>query len=188
MPVVRGLGAVDVLLFFEGLGGHIFLADETRIGGRDVHGNVVHQALEVVGAGDEVALAVDFDQHADLASGVDVAGHRAFTGGARGLLGGGGNALLAQNDDSALDVALGFGEGVLAIHHGRVGFVTKFFYLCGGNVHGCSTHSFLLFAFRCSLFARKAIMYLSVTKIQALRCHQLALLAKSERRIAKSDC
>ena len=107
MPVCCRLRAIDVLLLLEGFRSDIFLADEARIGGGDVHGDVVHQALEVVGASDEVALAVDLDQHADLASGVDVAGHRAFAGGARRLLGGGGDALLAQNDDRALDVTFG---------------------------------------------------------------------------------
>ena len=62
--------------FSKASASHIFLADEARIGGGDVHGDVVHQALEVVGAGHEIALAVDLHQHADLASGMDVAGHR----------------------------------------------------------------------------------------------------------------
>ena len=68
------------------------------------------QALEVVGAGHKIALAVDFHQHADLASGMDVAGHRAFAGGAGGLLGGRSNALLAQYHDGGFDVALGLGQ------------------------------------------------------------------------------
>ena len=53
-----------------------------------------------VGAGDEVALAVEFDQHADLAAGVDVGAHRAFVGGARRLLLRGGHAALAQHDEA----------------------------------------------------------------------------------------
>jgi hypothetical protein len=47
----------------------VFLADEARIGGGDVHGDVVHQFLEIVGAGHEIGLAVDFHQHAELAAG-----------------------------------------------------------------------------------------------------------------------
>ncbi len=141
--------------FSKASGSHIFLADELGIAGRDVHGNVVHQALEVVGAGHEIALAVHFHQHADFASGVDVAGHRAFAGNASGLLGGGGHALLAENDDGAFHVALGLGEGVLAVHHGSVGLLAKLFHLCGSNVHGCRTHlwnySYLLFQLRLSI-------------------------------------
>ena len=39
---------------------------------------LAHELLEVVGAGDEVGLAVDLDQHADLAAGVDVRADDAF--------------------------------------------------------------------------------------------------------------
>ena len=55
---------------------HIFFADILRIAGRDVHGDIVRQLLEVLGAGHEIALTVDLDKHADLAAGMDVAGHR----------------------------------------------------------------------------------------------------------------
>ena len=117
--------------FSKASGRHVFLTDEARIGSGDVHGDIVHQALEVVGAGDEIALTVHFHQDADLASSVNIAGHRAFAGGTRRLLGGGGNALLAKNDDGCFDVALGFGQGILAVHHGSVSLVAKLFYLCG---------------------------------------------------------
>ena len=78
-----GLGEIDFFFALEVSLGDVFFADELRIAGGDVHGDVVHQFLEVVGAGDEIALAVDFDQHADLASGVNVAGDGAFAGDAR---------------------------------------------------------------------------------------------------------
>src|SRR5579862_9302789 len=148
---LRRLRAIDVLLLLERFGSDIFLADKARIGRGHVHGDVMHQVLEVIGAGDKVAFAVDLDQHADLAAGVDVAGHRAFAGGARRLLGRGGNALLAENDDGLLDIALGFREGVLAVHHGSVGLVAKLFHLCCGYVHGSSAHVSL--AIRLTLFA-----------------------------------
>ena len=136
-----GLRAVDVLLLLECFGSDIFLADELGVAGGDVHGDVVHQFLEVVGAGDEVALAVDLDQHADLAAGVDVAGDRAFAGGAGGLLGGHGHAALAEHDDGLLHVALGLDQGVLAIHHGSAGLVAELADLGSGNIYGTSAHS-----------------------------------------------
>ena len=46
----------------------------------------LQQLLEVFGAGDEIALAVQLEQHADLAAGVDVGADRALVGGARRLL------------------------------------------------------------------------------------------------------
>ena len=69
------LRPVDVFLALKSLGRDIFLAHELRIARRDVHGNIVHQLFEVVGASHEIALAVYFHQHTNLAAGMDVAGH-----------------------------------------------------------------------------------------------------------------
>src|SRR5271157_2544668 len=142
------LRAIDVLFLLKVLGSDILLADELGVAGRDVHGNVMHQGFEVVGTGHEIALAVYFHQHTDLSPGVDVARHRAFAGDAGSLLRGRGHALLAQDDNGAFHVALGFGQGLLAVHHGSVGLLAELFYLCGTNVHGCSTH---LWKYSCSV-------------------------------------
>ena len=77
-----GLGAIDVLLALEVSFGDIFAADEARVDGGDVHGDVAEQLLEVVGAGDKVGLAVEFEENADLSAGVDVGADCAFIGGA----------------------------------------------------------------------------------------------------------
>src|ERR1700737_3902472 len=69
------LRPVDVFLALKSLGRDIFLAHELRVAGRDVHSNIVHQLLELVGARYEIALAVYFHQHTNLAAGMDVAGH-----------------------------------------------------------------------------------------------------------------
>src|ERR1700682_2103350 len=69
------LRPVDVFLALKSLGRDIFLAHELRVAGRDVHSNIVHQLFEVVGARHEIALAVYFHQHTNLAAGMDVAGH-----------------------------------------------------------------------------------------------------------------
>jgi hypothetical protein len=125
----HGLRQKDILLTRKVCSGHIFLADVLRIAGRDVHGDVVHQFLEVVGARHEIALAIHLDQHANLASGMDVAGHRAFAGHARSFLRRHRNALLAQDHDRLLHITLGFGQGLFAIHHRCSGLFPEIFHL-----------------------------------------------------------
>src|SRR5581483_1034054 len=91
----RSLGAVDFFFALEISCGHIFPANELRIAGGNVHGNIVHQLLELFGAGNEVTLAVDLKQHPDLAASMNVAGDRAFASHASRLLGRRSNALFA---------------------------------------------------------------------------------------------
>ena len=55
-----------------GLVRDLVLGDVARVHGRDLHRDVVGEGLEVRRAGDEVGLAVDLDQRADAAAGVDV--------------------------------------------------------------------------------------------------------------------
>src|ERR1700733_5486395 len=62
-----GLRAIDLLLALHVLGGDVLPADVARVGGGDVHRDVLEQLLEVLGAGNEIALAVELDQHADFA-------------------------------------------------------------------------------------------------------------------------
>ena len=140
LPLAMACASENFLFALEIFRGDVFLADELRIAGRNVHGDVVHQFLEVVGAGDEIALAVNFHQHANLASGVDVAGHRAFAGHAGRLLRRHRNTLLAQNDDRLFHVALGFGQGLFAIHHWRSGLFPELFHLRCRNIHGSCAH------------------------------------------------
>ena len=116
------------LLLLEDCGGDVFAADELRVGRGDLHGDVVHQFLELVGAGHEVGFAVDFDHHAELRAGVDVAADDALLGGAGGLLGGRGDAALAQNDFGFGQVALGFVERLLALHHSGAGAFAELLY------------------------------------------------------------
>ena len=69
---------------------------------RDRH-HAVHQRLEVVVAGDEVGLGIDFDDDAEI--GLDGDADQAFGGDAAALLGRLGEALLAQPVDGRFDVA-----------------------------------------------------------------------------------
>ena len=91
------------------------------LGRRDVHRDVAHQLLELVGAGHEVGLAVDLDQDADLAAAVDVGADRAFGRDPAGLLGRRGEALLAQRVDRLSMLPCALVEGVLAVHHSGAG-------------------------------------------------------------------
>src|SRR6185369_13414429 len=111
----------DFLFAFEGRGGDLVGGDVAGRGGGDVHAQVAHQRLEIVGASHEVGLAVDLDHHADLAPGVDVGTDQPVLGRAAGLLGGGREPLGAQQFDRFVHVALGLGEGLLAFHHAHAG-------------------------------------------------------------------
>src|SRR5215469_247656 len=64
---------------------HVFLADVFRIAGCDMHRDIMQQFLEVISACHEVALAVHFDEHTNLAAGVNVVRYRSFAGHASGF-------------------------------------------------------------------------------------------------------
>ncbi len=123
----EGARLLDFLLLLEHVVGDVFLADETRIGGRDVHRDIVHQFLEIIGARDEIALAIDFHHHAELAAVVDVGADQTLLGGARSLLAGRRDAALAQHDFALGEIALGFHQGALAFHHPRAGALAECF-------------------------------------------------------------
>src|SRR5258706_4711902 len=134
------LGAINVLLALERLRRHILAADKLRIAGGNVHGDVVQQLLEIIRARHEIALAVHFQQHANLSARVDVVAHRAFTCHARRLLSSQGNAPLAQVNNGLLHVAFRLNQGLLAIHHRSPALIAEFFYLCSRNIHSRCAH------------------------------------------------
>src|SRR3954451_19851435 len=109
----------DAQLLGTGVLGDVLLVDVQRLRGGDVQGDVAGEGHEILVARDEVGVAVDLDERADLAVGVDVGLDRALCGLAAGQLGGAGDALLAQPGDRGVDVAGGLGQGLLAIHHPR---------------------------------------------------------------------
>src|SRR5918994_1465593 len=91
----------------------------------DVEGELSREGDEVLVARDEVGVAVDLDEHADLAVAVDVGLDRALGGLAAAHLQG----LVAQADaeqlDGLIDVAVGLLERVLAVHHAGAGPVAQ---------------------------------------------------------------
>src|SRR4051812_3801605 len=105
-------------------------------GGRqrgDVQRDVASKRDEVVVARDEVGVAIDLDEHADLAVGVDVGLDRALGGLTAGELGGARDALLAQPGNGGVDVAPGLLEGLLAVHHPRARLVAQGLDVLGGD-------------------------------------------------------
>src|SRR6185369_9169181 len=86
------------LLRRDGLLGDPLDVDVQGCEARDLDREVADELLELVGAGDEVGLAVDLDQHADPAARVDVAGDDAFARVPARLLGGCREPSLAEQD------------------------------------------------------------------------------------------
>ena len=134
----RSWRSVSAIVFGDGRAAGLGRLDLLDVGAdveRDI-GDHLHQALEQVVARDEVGLGIDLDDDA-LGAG-DGDADQAFGGDAVGFLRGLGQALLAQPVDRGLDVALGFAERGLAIHHARAGlFAQVLDHLCSDLSH-CS--------------------------------------------------
>ena len=96
------------------------------VGKRYMLGDVLAEVLEVVGIGHKVGFAVDLD---DSAHGF-VLGHivddSALGGDAAGLLGGGGEALLAQPLDGLFHFALSLNQSLFAVHHAGLRHFAQF--------------------------------------------------------------
>ncbi len=103
----------------------------------DVHRDVAAQLDETFVARDEVGLAVDLDEHADLAAGMDVARDAPFIGDALGLFLGAREALLGQRTFCRFVVAAGFHEGIAAIDHAAAGFFAEAFDVVGAGFVVC---------------------------------------------------
>ena len=125
--IVDGLAGVRI----ERLREHLF--NGRRSGGSDVLGEIAAQILEAVGVGHEVGLAVDLDGHAHAVL-IHKGIHHAFGGDAAGLLGGGGETLLAQEVDGLVHVAVALDERLLAVHHAGAGALTQFLNQGSSNI------------------------------------------------------
>src|SRR3954471_23111843 len=152
---VLHLAGGDAQLLVARVVGHLLLVDPQRARGRDVQRDVPGERGEVLVARDEVGVAVDLDEHADLAVGVDVGLDRALGGLAAGELGGAGDALLAQPGDGRVDVAPGLLEGLLAVHHPRARLVAQGLDVLGGDGHVGHSESSLVF---CSSFGPPVVV------------------------------
>ena len=104
-----------------------------RIGRRDVQRQVARQLLEFLGASDEVGLAVELEEHADLSVVVEVAHRRCPARRSFRSLLGLGDALLAKDLGRLLDVTARLLQRSLAIHHASAGSGSQLAYLLRGN-------------------------------------------------------
>src|SRR6476646_7102117 len=132
---LAGLRLGDLLLGLQHGGGHVVAADPARSRrARDVQREVLHQLAELVGVGDEVRLAVDFDEDADGVVEVHVGVDEALVGAAPRTLGGAREALLPKELGRPGDVAVGLDQRALAVHHPRAGRVAELLDHRGGDL------------------------------------------------------
>src|SRR5271169_99264 len=96
---------------------------------RDLCGRLLEQG----GLGHEVGLAVQLDQHAFLGT-AELRGDQAVGRGAGGPLARILDALDAEQLDRVLEVAIGLGERVLAVHHASAGLVPESLDVSGSEV------------------------------------------------------
>ena len=134
LGLVGGLLLEHAQLGVLGVLRDVVLGDvQRRRRGGDVQRDLAGEGLEVVVAGDEVGVAVDLDEHADLAVGVDVGRDGALGGLAAADL----QRLVAEADaqqlDGGVDVAVGLGQRLLALHHARARTVAELLDLLGGD-------------------------------------------------------
>src|SRR5215217_3486145 len=121
--------AGDVLL------GDVLEGDVLGIHRGDVDRHLARELLEILVSRHEVGLALNLDERALAAVGVDVGGDDALRGAASTALGGRGGALLAEDLDRLLLVALGLLESVLDVHHGSAGALPERLHLGSAHRH-----------------------------------------------------
>ena len=121
-----------------------------RLRGKRRLGDLLGVGLELLVHAHEVSLAVQLDHGAGGARIVHDGHDGALVGGAPGLLGDGGEPAGAQHVDGLLHLALGLGQGLLALHHARAGHLAELFHHGSGDV----SHEFLLWGKRWFLLGR----------------------------------
>ena len=105
---------------------------DRTVGANGDVGDAANEVLEGIVAGNEVGFGVDFDD--DGLGAVARNADQAFSSGAARLLVGLGDALGAQPVDRGFHVAIGFGEGLLAVHHACAGLFAQFLHHCCSNM------------------------------------------------------
>src|ERR1035437_6336473 len=136
-PLADVLGAVvglldrDPLFALAVLRWHMIVADSQRRRGRDVQREVARELDELLGPRDEVGLAVDLYQHADLVPRVDVALDHSLTRLGAGTLGGLRLATGPEDLDRLLDVPLRFAQRLAAGGHACAGASPQGLYVLG---------------------------------------------------------
>ena len=83
----------------------------------NLSGEIVHVCLKIVGLGDKVRLAVDFDNYANAAIVAQITADDAFRGYASRFFRGGREALFAQIVLGFFKIAFTLGERLFTVHH-----------------------------------------------------------------------
>ena len=123
------------------LDGHAGLAIGQGHQGVHVHGapladhiaHVLDELDELCVLGHEVGLGVDLDQSG--AVGEDLGVSHALGSDAAGLLLGSSQALLSQQLNGLVHVAVGLGQSLLTIQHTHAGHFTQVLHVCSGKCH-----------------------------------------------------
>src|SRR5262249_25292709 len=140
LAALLGLNAIDRALALLLRLGDLFAADVARARGRHLHGQVAHQLLELVRLGHEIGLAVDLDQHADLAAPMDVGADRSVGGDAGRPLRCLRESLLAQEPERFVEIALGLAERFLAVEEPGAGLLAQLLHERQAH-QGCASSS-----------------------------------------------
>src|SRR5579875_1049767 len=129
------LRGVDLALLLNHFGWEVLAPNAARIGRRDLHREFTQQSLKFRRFGNEVGFAVELEQHAELAAGMDVRADRAFRGDPAGALRCRGDTLLTKPYDCLFQVAIGLGQRLLAVHYTGAGLVAQFPYQVSVDFH-----------------------------------------------------
>ena len=116
--------------------------------GHDGVGAGLDEGLELGVLGHEVGLGVDLDDHGHLAAVADSGESHALGGDTAGLLDRGGQALLPEEVDGLVHIALSLGEGLFAVHHAAAGLFPEGGNVFSGKIHLLYPLSFILWQLR----------------------------------------
>src|SRR5579885_3008542 len=121
LGLARGkrLRAVDLALFLEHFRRNFLTADVARVKRGNVHGDIVREIVKTLGARDEIGLAIDLHEHADLPARVDITADESFGSFAHGLL----------------EIAAGFHERGSAIGKARIRALAQLLDELRGNLN-----------------------------------------------------
>src|SRR5262249_4088116 len=114
---LAGALGVDLPLALDDVLGDLVPGDPARRLGRDLHGDLKGELVDLLRPRDEVGLAVDLDQDADAALAMDVGLDDAVAGDATLALLHTGEPTLTEDLLRAIEVAAGLLERLLALHH-----------------------------------------------------------------------
>ena len=111
----------------------VFLGDD----GSDAL-DILHEQVVL---GHEVGLGIDLDDHTDTVN-VNGVGH-ALGGDAAGLFLSSGEALFTKPFHGFIDIAIGSGQSLFAVHHADAGHFTQIFHISSRKCH--NSFSFVIF-------------------------------------------